>query len=170
MQMYIDYLRMERPTMMDNNIRFKQIGRLDNLPDPVLDEVNQVLDLTQGNDGLTLTLALNYGSRAEINDAVRAIAEEVRRGELDPRDISEQTISDHLYTAGMPDVDLLVRTAGELRVSNYLLWQISYAELFVSDVLWPDFGVNELHQAIREFSRRNRRFGALDHTNTLAKR
>ena len=94
MQMYIDYLRMERPTMMDNNIRFRQIGRLDNLPDRVLDEVNQVLDLTQGNDGLTLTLALNYGSRAEINDAVRTIAEKVKRGQLDPRDITEQTISD----------------------------------------------------------------------------
>jgi undecaprenyl diphosphate synthase len=167
MQMYIDYLRMERPTMMDNNIRFKQIGRLDNLPDPVLDEVNQVLDLTRDNDGLTLTLALNYGSRAEINDAVRAIAEKVKRGQLDPRDITEQTISNHLYTAGMPDVDLLVRTAGELRVSNYLLWQISYAELWVTDALWPDFREPHLHDAIRAFSTRNRRFGALDHTNTL---
>jgi undecaprenyl diphosphate synthase len=167
MQMYIDYLRMERPTMMENDIRFRQIGRLDNLPDPVLDEVNQVLDLTKDNRGLTLTLALNYGSRAEINDAVRAIARAVKRGELDPRDITEQTISDHLYTAGMPDVDLLVRTAGELRVSNYLLWQISYAELFVSETLWPDFREPQLHEAIRAFAARNRRFGALDHTNTL---
>src|SRR5687767_5711135 len=118
MQMYIDYLRMERPTMMENNIRFRQIGRLDNLPDPVLEEVNIALEATKNNTGLTLTLALNYGSRAEINDAVRAIAEKVKRGTLDPRDITEQTISDHLYTAGYPDVDLLVRTAGELRVSN----------------------------------------------------
>ena len=154
--------------MMENNIRFRQIGRLDNLPDPVLDEVNQTLAITEKNDGLQLVLALNYGSRAEIADAVRAIAEKVKAGEIDPRDVSEQTIAEHLYTADMPDPDLLVRTAGEMRVSNYLLWQISYAELFVSDVLWPDFGVNELHQAIREFSRRNRRFGALDHTNTLA--
>ena len=167
MQMYIDYLRLERGTMMENNIRFKQIGRLDNLPDPVLDEVNIALDATKNNDGLTLTLALNYGSRAEITDAVRSIADEVKRGALDPRDVNEQTISDHLYTAGMPDVDLLVRTAGELRVSNYLLWQISYAELFVSDTLWPDFREPQLHQAIRAFSTRNRRFGALDHTNTL---
>ena len=167
MQMYIDYLRSERATMMENNIRFRQIGRLENLPDPVLEEVNVALEATKKNDGLTLTLALNYGSRAEITDAVRAIAEEVRRGDLDPRDVTEQVISDHLYTAGMPDVDLLVRTAGELRVSNYLLWQISYAELFVSDTLWPDFREPHLHEAIRAFSSRNRRFGALDHTNTL---
>ena len=167
MQMYIDYLRSERPTMMENNIRFRQIGRLENLPDPVLEEVNVALEATKANDGLTLTLALNYGSRAEITDAVRAIAEEVKRGDLDPRDVTERTIDEHLYTAGMPDVDLLVRTAGELRVSNYLLWQISYAELFVSVTLWPVFREPQLHEAIRAFSRRNRRFGALDHTNTL---
>src|SRR5215213_7358500 len=168
MEMYIDYLRKERATMMENNIRFRQIGRLENLPDPVLDEVNITLEETRQNDGLTLVLALNYSSRAEITDAVRDIAAKIAGGELSPRDIDESTISDHLYTANMPDPDLLIRTAGEMRVSNYLLWQISYAELFVSDVLWPDFGINELHQAIREFSRRNRRFGALDQSNTLA--
>ncbi|CAA9441698.1 MAG: Undecaprenyl diphosphate synthase [uncultured Phycisphaerae bacterium] len=170
MQMYIDYLRSERATMMENNIRFRQIGRLDHLPEPVTDEVDRTLAETAKNDGLTLVLALNYSSRAEITDAVRAIAAKVKAGELDARDVTESTVSDHLYTAGMPDPDLLIRTAGEMRVSNYLLWQISYAELVVSDVLWPDFGVAELHHAIREFSRRNRRFGALDHTNTLAKR
>lgn len=167
MQMYIEYLRKERTTMMENNIRFAQIGRLDNLPDPVLDEVNITLDETKNNNGLTLVLALNYGSRAEIVDGVRAIAEKVKSGEIDPRDIDEETISEHLYTAGMPDPDLLIRTAGEMRVSNYLLWQISYAELYVSDVLWPDFAENDLHEAIRSFASRNRRFGALDHTNTL---
>jgi undecaprenyl diphosphate synthase len=167
MNMYIDYLRQERATMMRNNIRFRQIGRLDNLPDEVLQEVEITLKATEHNDGLTLLLALNYGSRAEITDAVQAIAEQVRRGELDPRDITEQMISDHLYTAGMPDPDLLIRTAGEMRISNYLLWQISYAELFVSPVLWPDFGIEQLHQAIASFATRNRRFGALDKTNTL---
>jgi undecaprenyl diphosphate synthase len=167
MQMYIDYLRSERVTMMDNNIRFRQIGRLENLPDAVMDEVNITLEETKNNDGLQLVLALNYGSRAEIVDAVRDIAQQVKDGRLDVRDIDEQLISDHLYTAGLPDPDLLIRTAGELRVSNYLLWQISYAELFVSDVLWPDFGINDLHAAIRAFAGRNRRFGALDHTNTL---
>jgi undecaprenyl diphosphate synthase len=167
MQMYIEYLQNERKTMMDNNIRFRQIGRLDNLPEPVLDEVQITLDKTKNNDGLTLVLALNYGSRTEITDAVRTIAEKVRAGTLDPADIEEATVNEHLYTAGMPDVDLLIRTAGEMRVSNYLLWQISYAELVVSDVQWPDFGSPHLHHAIWQYSQRNRRFGALDHTNTL---
>ena len=169
MQMYIDYLREERPTMMKENIRFHQIGRLDNLPEAVMDEVSLTLEQTKHNTGLNLVLALNYGSRAEIADAVKSIAERVKAGTLDVRDISEQTISDHLYTAGWPDPDLLIRTAGEMRVSNYLLWQISYAELYVSDVLWPDFGVKELHDAINAFGRRNRRYGALDETNTLKK-
>ena len=167
MTMYIEYLRKERTTMMENNIRFRQIGRLENLPDPVLDEMNRTLEETKNNDGLTLVLALNYGSRAEITDAVREIARKARDKELGPEEIDEQTISDHLYTAGWPDPDLLIRTAGEMRVSNYLLWQISYAELVVSDVLWPDFEVGDLHAAVREFASRNRRFGALDHTNTL---
>lgn len=167
MQMYIDYLRAERSTMMENNIRFAQIGRLDHLPEPVLDEVNITLEETKNNNGLTLVLALNYGSRAEIVDAVRAIAEKVRAGEIDPEQIGEETISENLYTASMPDPDLLIRTAGEMRVSNYLLWQISYAELYVSPVLWPDFAEKDLHDAIRSFASRNRRFGALDHTNTL---
>jgi undecaprenyl diphosphate synthase len=167
MQMYIDYLRQELPTMMENNIRFHQIGRTEQLPDPVLEQMAYTLEQTKNNDGLNLVLALNYGSRAEITDAVRAIGEKVKSGELSPREISEETISSHLYTSGMPDPDLLIRTAGEMRISNYLLWQISYAELFVSPVLWPDFGVGELHAGIRSFSTRNRRFGALDHTNTL---
>jgi undecaprenyl diphosphate synthase len=169
MEMYITYLRGERKTMMDNNIRFRQIGRLEHLPEPVLDEMNETLELTRNNDGLTLVLALNYGSRAEITDAVRAIAEKVQHGELSPDDVDEGAISDHLYTAGMPDPDLLIRTAGEMRVSNYLLWQISYAELVVSQTLWPDFAVDDLHAAIHEFASRNRRFGALDHTNTLTR-
>jgi undecaprenyl diphosphate synthase len=167
MQMYIEYLRSERKTMMDNNIRFKQIGRLENLPDEVMEEMNRTLELTAGNDGLQMNLALNYGSRAEITDAVRAIAEKVAAGSIEPQDIQEQTISDHLYTAGMPDPDILIRTAGEMRVSNYLLWQISYAELVVSPVLWPDFTIDDLHKAIKEYASRNRRFGALDNTNTL---
>jgi undecaprenyl diphosphate synthase len=155
---------------MENNIRFRQIGRLHNHPDPDKEQDSRTLELTRGNDGQTQELALNYGSRAEIVDAVRTIARKVKDGQLRPEDIGESTISNHLYTAGMPDPDLLIRTAGEMRISNYLLWQISYAELFVSDVLWPDFGVHELHDAIRSFSTRNRRFGALDDTNTLRKR
>ena len=167
MSMYIEYLQKERRTMMENNIRFRQIGRLENLPEPVLEEMNRTLEETKDNDGLTLVLALNYGSRTEILDAVREIARKARDSELRPEEIDEQTISDHLYTAGVPDVDLLVRTAGELRLSNYLLWQISYAELFVTDALWPDFREEHLHEALRAYAARNRRFGALDHTNTL---
>src|ERR1051326_1262285 len=119
MTMYIEYLRQERITMMENNIRFRQIGRLDNLPEPVLDEVNRTLEETKNNDGLTLVLALNYGSRAEITDAVREIARKARDKELRPEEIDEQTISDHLYTAGWPAPDLLLRTAGAMRGSKY---------------------------------------------------
>lgn len=170
MEMYVDYLRQELPTMMDNNIRFRQIGRLENLPQQVLDEMGVALDKTKNNDGLTLVLALNYSSRAEITDAVRSIAQDVQTGAIRAEDVNERLISSRLYTAGMPDPDLLIRTAGEMRVSNYLLWQISYAELFVSPVLWPDFGVDDLHQAVRAFAARNRRFGALDRSNTLQKK
>jgi undecaprenyl diphosphate synthase len=168
MQMYVDYLQQELPTMMENNIRFRQIGRLDNLPESVIEQATNTLEKTKNNDGLTLVLALNYSSRAEITDAVREIAREVKEGTLCPGEVDESLISSRLYTAGMPDPDLLIRTAGEMRVSNYLLWQISYAELFVSPVLWPDFGVADLHDAILAFSQRNRRFGALDRTNTLS--
>lgn len=169
MHMYVEYLRQERSTMMENNIRFRQIGRMENLPDEVVEEMEITLKETAGNTGLTLVLALNYGSRAEITDAVAAIARQVKAGQLRPDEITEETISEHLYTAGMPDPDLLIRTAGEMRISNYLLWQISYAELYVSPILWPEFDEKELHEALRSFAGRNRRFGALDHTNQLAK-
>jgi len=161
MTLYVEYLQLERKTMMDNNVRFVQIGRREGLPDAVLAEIDRTLEQTRDNTGLTLALAINYGSRAEITDAVRAIARQVQAGQLDAEAITEQTITDHLYTAGLPDPDLLVRTAGEMRLSNYLLWQISYAELYVSELCWPDFDVNELHQALRAFAARKRKFGAV---------
>ena len=161
MTLYVQYLVAERAEMMDNNIRFVQIGRREGLPGPVLDELDRTTAETAGNTGLTLAVAINYGSRAEITDAVRAIAAKVKAGQLQPEAITEDTISSHLYTAGLPDPDLLIRTASEMRVSNYLLWQISYAELYVSDVCWPDFGVAHLHEAIRDYARRTRRFGAV---------
>ena len=170
MEMYVDYLRQELPTMMDNNIRFRQIGRLENLPQQVLDEMGVALDKTKNNDGLTLVLALNYSSRAEITDVLRWVAKGGKNGAVRAEEGKKWLISSRLYTAGMPDPDLLIRTAGEMRVSNYLLWQISYAELFVSPVLWPDFGVDDLHQAVQAFAARNRRFGALDRSNTLQKK
>ena len=147
--------------MMDNNIRFSQVGRREGLPQRVLDELDRTTAETSSNTGLKLVLAINYGSRAEITDAVRRIVEEVRQGRLEPGAIDEQTVSDHLYTAGMPDPDLLIRTAGEMRISNYLLWQISYAELYVTDVCWPDFDVNELRKAIGAFAARRRKYGSV---------
>jgi undecaprenyl diphosphate synthase len=147
--------------MMENNIRFRQIGRREGLSPRVLQLVDQVIAATGGNGGLVMTLAINYGSRAEITDAVRAIAREVRAGRIDPDAIDEAMVGAHLYTAGMPDPDLLIRTAGEMRISNYLLWQISYAELYVSDVCWPDFTVEQFHQALRAYAGRQRKFGAV---------
>jgi undecaprenyl diphosphate synthase len=155
------YLLDERAEIMGQNIRFTVIGRRAGLPDDVLAEIDENVRLSAPNTGMTLALAINYGARTEIVDAVRSIAERVRRGELDPRAIDEDTLSGALYTAGMPDPDLLVRTAGEMRVSNYLLWQISYAELWVTEKCWPDFDRDTLHQALRDFGRRERRFGGL---------
>ena len=162
MRLYIEYLISERPVMLRNNIRFRQIGRRDGLPPDVLEELDQTIAALDHNTGMTLCLAVNYGSRAEIADAVRAIACKVKAGTLDSAAITEQTIADHLYTAGMPDPDLLIRTAGEMRVSNYLLWQISYAELFVTDVCWPDFTAAEFDCALADYARRERRFGGLN--------
>jgi undecaprenyl diphosphate synthase len=161
MDLYLEYLDRQRDELLDNNVRFIQIGRRDRLPSRVVDLVAETMEMTRHCTGLKLVLAMNYGARAEITDAVRAIAERVRRGEIEVEQIDEDTISAHLYTAGIPDPDLLVRTAGEHRISNYLLWQISYAEIHFSDVYWPDFRVEHLHAAIRDFARRDRRFGSV---------
>ena len=124
-------------------------------------EIDKTVALSGRNTGLRLCLAINYGGRAELADAVRRIAEEVRAGRLDPAEVDEQTLDSHLYTAGMPEPDLLIRTAGELRVSNFLLWQISYAEIYVTELCWPEFDEAQLHRAIRSFAARDRRFGGL---------
>ena len=162
MGLYLQYMSGEREALVRENIRLVQIGRRDGLPPEALAALDETIRATSVCTGPTLCLAVNYGARAEIVDAVRTIAAKARRGELEPGAIDETTISSHLYTAGLPDPDLLVRTAGEMRVSNYLLWQISYAELWVTDVLWPDFGADELRQAVRAYATRRRRFGALD--------
>jgi undecaprenyl diphosphate synthase len=155
------YLKEERSLILEQNIRFATIGRRGGLPPAVLREIDENVRLTADNSGMTLCLAIDYGSRAEIVDAVRAIARRVRGGELSPEDIDEVTVSDSLYTAGMPDPDLLIRTASEFRVSNFLLWQISYAELWVTETLWPDFDAVTLRQALADYARRERRFGGL---------
>ncbi|MBI4578078.1 MAG: isoprenyl transferase [Planctomycetes bacterium] len=161
MDLYAEYLVRERPTVMENNVRLIQVGRRNGLPDRVLRELDRTQEVSRNNTGLKLCLAINYGSRTEIVDAVRAIADEVKSGRLAPGDIDEATIDAHLYTAGVPNPDLLIRTAGEMRISNFLLWQISYAELYVSDVLWPDFRKEHLNEALRRYAGRQRRFGAV---------
>ncbi len=161
MGLYVEYLVSERQLFLDNNVRFRQIGRREGLPDRVLEELDRTAKMTADNTGMTLALAINYGSRTEITDAVRAIAQAVQRGKLDPTDIDEETIAGHLYTAGLPDPDLLIRTAGERRLSNYLLWQISYAELYVADLCWPEFDVEQLHKALHDYAGRQRKFGAV---------
>ena len=155
------YLVGERPTLMKNNIRFRMIGRLRHLPARVREEIRETGRITAKNHGMTLCVAVNYGGRTEIADAARAIAKKAAAGQLRPGDVDEKTFGEHLYTAGMPDADLMIRTAGDMRISNFLLWQAWYAEFYVTDVLWPDFGAAELHQAMREYVRRERKFGAV---------
>ena len=168
MSLYAQYLSSERQEIMDNNIRVIQLGRRAGLPDHVLAELDETSGLSSHNSGMTLCLALNYGSRAEIVDGVRELAERVKRGTLQPSDISEETIAQSLYTAGLPDPDLVIRTAGEMRISNFLLWQISYSELYVTDVLWPEFGIDQLHEAILSYVKRVRRYGAVSADSSSA--
>jgi undecaprenyl diphosphate synthase len=156
-----EHLKSELPVMLQNGIRFRRIGRREGMPAEVLALLDETERATAHGTGMTLSLALNYGARAEIVDAVRAIAAKAKQGALDPAAIDEATISAHLGTAGLPDPDLLIRTAGQMRVSNFLLWQISYAELHVTETLWPDFGVEDLERAFRDFAGRQRTFGGL---------
>jgi len=161
MDLYVDYLIKERAEIMENNVRLIQIGRRDRLPESVLGELDATVSMSRDNTGLKLCLAINYGSRDEIVDAVRAIAREVQAGKLEPADIDETHVAGHLYAPDVCDPDLLIRTAGEMRISNFLLWQISYAELYITDVLWPDFTKEDLNEAIRVYAGRDRRFGTV---------
>jgi len=161
MQLLEQYLVEERAEIMRQNLQFAVIGRRDALGESVNREINRTYECARENTGMRLCLAINYGSRCEIADAVQAIARRVKLGQIDPESIDEATVEAHLYTAGTPDPDLVIRTAGEMRVSNYLLWQISYAELWVTDKNWPDFGKEELFAALSNFALRDRRFGGL---------
>jgi undecaprenyl diphosphate synthase len=156
------YLIEERAEIMEQNIRFSMIGRRGDLPANVLHELDESIRLSRNNTGTVLCLAINYGGRTELIDGMRDLARQAKQGKLDPEDIDEDLISNALYTAGMPDPDLLIRTAGEMRVSNFLLWQISYAELWVTEKCWPDFNRETLHQALRDYASRERRFGGLN--------
>src|ERR1051325_7361332 len=161
MKYLIHYLKTETPELNKNNVRLEVIGQIYRLPEAVQDHLKRSMATLSRNNGLTLVMALSYGGRTEIVDAVRSIATKVKSGELDPPDITEQVFSQHLYTANLPDPDVLIRTSGEMRVSNFLLWQISYTELVVTQTLWPDFRKPQLYAALEEYNRRHRRFGGL---------
>ncbi|MFQ5731754.1 MAG: isoprenyl transferase [Planctomycetaceae bacterium] len=161
MHLLEQYVIEERAEIIRQDLRFGVIGRRDGLTPQVLTELQKTIDCSRDNTGMRLCLALNYGSRGEIADAVRRIAEKIAAGELSPADVTEETIAAHLYTSGMPDPDLVIRTAGEMRLSNFLLWQSSYAELWVTETCWPEFREAELQQALRDFANRDRRYGGL---------
>jgi undecaprenyl diphosphate synthase len=147
--------------IMERNIRLRAIGHLDDLPDHTRRRLDDAMAKSEDNTALTLTLALSYGSRTELTDAARAIAREVRAGRLEPDAVTEETVSSHLYTADIPDPDLLIRTSGEMRISNFLLWQLSYTEIVVTPKLWPEFGQEDLFAAVREYAGRQRRYGGI---------
>jgi undecaprenyl diphosphate synthase len=161
MRLLKSYLESNVQRMMDNNVRMRYIGRIHDLPPEVQEKMQWVEETTARNTGTTLTLALNYGGRSELVDAFRGLAAEMKLKQISPDRITEQDIHRHLYTAHMPDPDLLIRTSGEMRISNYLLWQIAYTEIFVTERLWPDFRGIHLLEAIADFQRRERRYGGL---------
>jgi undecaprenyl diphosphate synthase len=162
MHLLEQYMIEERSTIMDNNVRVRMIGRRTNIPEQVLNELDRTVEMSRTNSGMWMNLAINYGGRAELVDALRTIGGKIAAGDLFVDDVNEQTIAEHLYTAGLDDPDLLVRTAGEMRISNFLLWQISYAEIWVTQKCWPEFDPPTLHQAIVDFAARNRKFGGLN--------
>jgi len=153
------FLRSEAKTMIENNIRLNAIGQLERFPKDVQKSIQDVMDKTQQNDGLLLNIALSYGGRADIQKMVCDIAAKVKAGEIDPLKISPEMISDYLYTRSVPDPDLLIRTSGEMRISNFFLWQIAYTELYITKTLWPDFSKEEFISILKEFQQRSRRYG-----------
>lgn len=161
MKYLIHYLKTETPELNKNNVRLEVIGQIYRLPENVQEHLKKSIGTLSKNSGLTLVMALSYGSRIEIVEAMRHIAQKVRQGKIDPAEINEQVISQHLWTRNIPDPDLLIRTSGEMRVSNFLLWQISYAELVITPTLWPDFRKPQFFAALEEYARRHRRFGGV---------
>jgi undecaprenyl diphosphate synthase len=159
MSLLKEFLRSELAEMMENGIRLKTIGQIERFPDHVLTVLRQVMDETRKNSGMILNLALSYGGRDEIVAAARKVAAEVQAGRLQAEEITKEVFSKYLYTEGMPEPDLLIRTSGEMRISNFLLWQIAYTEIYVTDTLWPDFRREELIQILHDYQKRERRFG-----------
>jgi undecaprenyl diphosphate synthase len=159
MRVLINSLKKELKTMQDGNIKMNAIGNIDKLPKKAQIQLNDVIDKTKDNTKMTLTLALSYGSREELVNVVKIISDKVKNNIISIDSIDDSIINEHLYTHNLPDVDLLIRTSGEHRISNFLLWQIAYAELYFTDVLWPDFKEKDLHEAIISYQKRERRFG-----------
>src|SRR4051812_38698913 len=161
MKYLVHYLKTETSELNKNNVRLEVIGQIYRLPEAVQEHLRKSIATLSRNNGLTLVMALSYGGRTEIVDAARTLAAKVKAGELDPADITEQVFAQHLYTRNLPDPDVLIRTSAEMRVSNFLLWQISYTELVVTQTLWPDFRKPQFYAALEEYNRRHRRFGGL---------
>ena len=155
----VSSLKKEIKTLQENNIKLNAIGDLEALPKKAYDELEDVLEKTKNNSRMTLTLALSYGSREEITKTIKEISLKVKNNLISPQDIDESVINNHLYTRDLPDVDLLIRTSGEQRISNFLLWQIAYAELYFTEILWPDYRKKDLFEAILNYQNRERRFG-----------
>jgi len=161
MKYLVHYLKTETSELNKNNVRLEVIGQIYRLPEAVQEHLKKAIATLSRNNGLTLIMALSYGGRTEIVEAARRIGAEIKAGKLDPAEINEQVFAQHLYTRNFPDPDLLIRTSGEMRVSNFLLWQISYAELVVTPTLWPDFRKPQFYAALEEYARRHRRFGGI---------
>ncbi|MDA0793882.1 MAG: isoprenyl transferase [Bacteroidetes bacterium] len=159
MKLLVSSLRKEFHRMVDNNIRLVSIGNIDALPTPVKDELHSVIEKTKNNTGMVLTLALNYGGKEDLTQAMRTIADKVKNSIISPEKVDESTINEHLYTRNLPPVDLLIRTSGEERISNFLLWHIAYTELYFTKTLWPDFKKEDLKEALLNYAKRERRFG-----------
>jgi undecaprenyl diphosphate synthase len=156
-----EFLHSERKEMLDNNIRLRVIGQIDRLPPNVKEVLEETMTATKDQAGMDLILALSYGARTEIVGMVQALAEKIKSGMMEPEAITDEVVADHLYTRGIPDPDVLIRTSGEMRVSNFLLWQIAYTEIFVTPTLWPDFSRTELLQILNDYQHRERRYGAV---------
>ncbi len=170
MHLLVNTLRKEADNLNKNNIRLGTIGQTDRFPKKCREKLREVMELTKDNDGLHLCLALSYSGRWDITEAVKKLTQKVQDGELSPDDIDDELISQHLSTANIPDPDLIIRTSGEYRISNFLLWQLAYSELFITETYWPDFRRQELYKAISSYQKRDRRYGSVEtgssHTNS----
>ena len=161
MELLVSTIRKEVPTLMKNNIRLRAIGNLDDLPQKAQKELAQAMEMTQANSGLVLTLALSYGGRSDILSAVNKLAQKTKSGEIEPGSITEQDLRSHMSTFYLPDPELMIRTSGEFRISNFLLWELAYAEIYITEKFWPDFTREDLYEAIVSYQNRERRFGMI---------